>query len=78
MNEEMSIEKMFEKFAESAPEIMTRQKIEELTGGLISIKTLTNLDCLGDGITPRLRIGRKVAYPKAAVVAFLKQRAQIF
>jgi hypothetical protein len=78
MQNQISIEQIFDNLSRTAPEILTRQKINELTGGLISAKTLANLDSENDGIRPRLRIGGKVAYPREAVVAFLKNRCEIF
>ena len=78
MQEQISVDQIFENLSKTAPEILTRQKIYELTGGLISAKTLANLDSEGNGILPRLRIGGKVAYPKAAVVNFLKKRCEAF
>jgi hypothetical protein len=74
----ISIEQVFDNLSRTAPEILTRNKIHELTGGLISAKTLANLDSEGDGIYPRLRIGGKVCYPRDAVILFLKQRCEIF
>jgi len=78
MNDHISIEKIFDNLARTAPEILTRKKLQELTGGLVSEKTLANLDSLGEGITPRMRIGGKVVYPKEAAIDFLKQRCRIF
>lgn len=78
MQNQISIEEIFETLSRTAPEILTRQKIHELTGGLISAKTLANLDSEGDGIQPRFRVGGKVAYQKEAVIAFLKRRCEIF
>lgn len=78
MQDLISIEKIFDNLSRTAPEILTRQKITELTGGLISSKTLANLDSENDGIQPRLRIGKKVCYPKEAVILFLKNRCETF
>lgn len=78
MQDQITIEQIFENISRKAPEIITRKKLHELTGGLVSVKTLANLDCEGDGIQPRLRIGGKVAYPKEATIAFLKRRCQFF
>ena len=72
------IDQVLENFSKSAPEILTRQKIHELTGGLISAKTLANRDALNIGIQPRLRIAGKVCYSKAAVIEFLKNRSETF
>jgi len=78
MDDQLTIEKVFDALSKNAPEILTRQKIHEFSGGLISAKTLANLDSSGEGVVPRLRIGGKVAYPKEAVIEFLKRRCQIF
>jgi len=75
---EITIEKLFDNLARTAPDILTRTKIHELTGGLISAKTLANLDSEGCGIQPRLRLCGKVAYPKESVMAFLKLRCKVF
>jgi len=77
MNDQITIEQSFENLARTAPEIITRKKLEEITGGLISAKSLANLDCEGTGITPRLKFGGKVAYPKEAAIYWLKHRCQI-
>ena len=78
MQDQFTIDQLFENLSRTAPEILTRQKLYELTGGLISVKTLANLDSDGAGISPRLRIGQKVAYPKQAAIDFLKKRSQLF
>ena len=78
MQDHISIEEIFNNLSRKAPEIVTRKKLYELTGGLVSEKTLANLDSLGEGIQPRMRIGGKVAYPKAAAITFLKQRCKFF
>ena len=78
MQDQLTVEQIFENISRIAPEVITRKKLHELTGGLVSEKTLANLDSLGDGIQPRLRIGGKVAYPKQAAIDFLKNRCQFF
>jgi len=77
MHNQISIEQIFENLARTAPEIITRKKFHEMTGGLVSEKTLANMDSVGDGILPRLRIGGKIAYPKDAAIAWLKHRCKI-
>jgi len=77
MQDQISIEQIFENLSRTAPEIITRKKLHELTGGLVSEKTLANMDSAGDGILPRLRIGGKVAYPKEAAISWLEQRCEI-
>ncbi len=78
MERHQDIEDVFERMSNVAPEILTRKKFQELTGGLVSEKTLANLDSEGGGIYPRLRVGGKVAYPKDAAIAWLKNRCRTF
>jgi len=78
MQDQITIEHIFENLSRTAPEILTRKKIHELTGGLVAEKTLANLDSEGDGIQPRMRVGGKVAYPKEAVIIWLKNRCRFF
>ena len=77
MIDQFALDKILENLAFTLPEIATRKIIDEKTGGILKEKTMANWDCLGEGIQPRLRIGGKVAYPKEAVIAFLKQRCKI-
>ena len=74
MQDQITIERIFENLSHKSPEIITRKKLQELTGGLISEKTLANLDSEGVGIQPRMRIGAKVCYPKDAAILWLKNR----
>jgi len=76
MQDKITIEQIFQNLSRTAPEILTRKKLHELTGGLVSEKTLANLDSLGEGIKPRMRIGGKTAYPKAAAIDWLKNRCE--
>lgn len=78
MQDPITVERIFENLRGRSPEIITRKKLQELTGGLISEKTLANLDSEGSGIQPRMRIGGKVAYPKDAAIAWLKSRCDLF
>ena len=77
MNNCITLEQIFEQISRTSPEIITRKKLYEITGGLISVKYLANMDSEGIGIKPRLRIGGKIAYPKDATIAWLKQRCEI-
>lgn len=77
MQDQITIKQIFDNLSRTAPEIITRKKLHELTGGLVSEKSLANMDCIGDGILPRLKIGGKVAYPKKEAIAWLEQRCKI-
>ncbi len=58
--------------------IVSRDKVEDFTGGLITSKYLANLDSAKDkeGPPSRIKIGRKVAYPVAEFVEWLEKRAK--
>ena len=55
------------------PPLISRDHVEKLLGGVISSKTLANLDSLGEG-PKRMRIGRKVAYLTEDLLEWLASR----
>ncbi len=54
---------------------VARDKVPEFTGGCISSGRMANLDCLGEGPSQRIRIGRKVCYPVGPFVDWLIERS---
>ena len=58
------------------PPMISRDHVEKLLGGVISSKTLANLDSLGKG-PKRMRVGRKVAYLTEDLLDWLEQRTVI-
>lgn len=60
--------------AEKLPPLISRNRVEELLGGIISSKTLANLDSMGKGPN-RIRIGRKIAYLTDDLLDWLESRA---
>lgn len=68
----INIEDLWEKTAENWPsELVSRTEVDKFTGGLFSAKTMANKDCLKEGPKTKIRFKRKVAYPKADLVAWL-------
>lgn len=55
------------------PPVISRERIEDYLGGIISSKRLANLDSLGEG-PPRFRVGRKVAYRTDLLLEWLSTR----
>lgn len=53
-----------------------QRTLDRATGGLINAKTLANLDSLGKGPRGRIRIGRKVAYPRREFFLWLTSRIE--
>lgn len=56
--------------------LVSRDKISDFTGGIISHRYLANLDSRGVGPKGRQRVGRKVVYEVKEVVKWLEQRAR--
>lgn len=52
--------------------IVSRGEVGLFSGGLLNARTLANHDSLGTGPKGRLRIGRKVAYPVAELIAWMR------
>lgn len=67
----------FGKLAKSWPApIVSRTEIARFSGGLLTPRTMANLDSLSEG-PPRIRVGRKIAYPVDSLVAWIKSRAGV-
>ena len=56
-------------------EIVARKSIGKFTGGILSARTLANMDSRGDGIPERFLLANQVAYPVLAVIQWLKSRS---
>ena len=70
-------ESLFQDMTDKWPSAwVARQEVSRFTGGIISEKYLANLDSAGKGPAGRVRIGRKIAYPVASLVAWLESRTQ--
>jgi hypothetical protein len=65
-----------QEFGPRLPPIISRDRVEALLGGIISSKTLANLDSLGDG-PKRMRVGRKVAYRTEDLLEWLSNRTVV-
>jgi predicted DNA-binding transcriptional regulator AlpA len=55
------------------PPLISRDHVEKILGGIISSKTLANLDSLGEG-PKRMRVGRKVVYKTEDLLEWLASR----
>jgi predicted DNA-binding transcriptional regulator AlpA len=64
-----------ENLGNSLPPIISRDHVEKYLGGVISKKTLANLDSEGRG-PKRMRIGRKIAYLTEDLLEWLSLRAK--
>ncbi len=56
--------------------VISREVAARISGGLVTAKTLQNLDSLGVGPANRVRCGRKVGYPAESFAHWLVDRLQ--
>lgn len=56
------------------PPIFTRKQACEALGGLLSVKTLANLDSMKMGPKGRIQVGRRVAYTREGFVDWVLSR----
>jgi hypothetical protein len=66
----------FSNLAEKWPSVLVaREETPKFSGGVLTPKTLANLDGKGLGPKGRFRIGRKVVYPVQSLIDWLQSRA---
>ena len=63
----------FTDLAKELPPLIARDHVEKLLGGVISSKSLANLDSLGEG-PKRMRSGRKIIYRTLDILEWIAQR----
>ena len=59
------------------PLLVTREMLSDTLGNLLSRRTFANLDALGRGIGVKVKLGRKIAYPKRSAMEFLRKNLTI-
>ncbi len=64
----------FTALEQSLPAVFTRHTASQALGGLIAVKTFSNLDALGQGVPNKVRIGNKVGYERDSFIQWLKAR----
>ena len=57
-----------------ASPFVAREKVSLFSGGILTARTMANLDSRGLGVEDRFRVGRKVVYPKKSLIEFLENR----
>ncbi len=62
--------------AMSGIDFVPRKAVGRFTNGLLSPRTLANLDCVGKGPRGRVRIGNQIAYPVTELMEWLEARTQ--
>ena len=59
---------------EKFPFGIPRKEIGRATGGILHPNTMANLDCLGEGIPGRFKIGRNTIYPVPGAIGFIRSK----
>ena len=65
---------LFDRLSTELPPIVARAAVPRLLGGLVSAGTLANEDSAGTGPAGRFYLGKKAAYEREALVAWLRER----
>jgi hypothetical protein len=76
MHSEVS-EKVLAGIEAGLPEIVLRKVLSAALGNLLAPRTFANLDALGKGIGVKIKINRSVAYPKQAVMDWLRKNLTV-
>ena len=67
----VSLKNMAEKWPS---ELVSRESVGQFTGGVLSPKSMANMDSLGEG-PESIRIGRKIAYRVDVLISWLESRS---
>ena len=73
---EVGSSQFFDVIEKELPSVFTRQHAAKVLGGIVSPKTLANLDSLNQGPSVRVRVGSKVGYEKESFMRWLKGRVR--
>lgn len=69
---------IFEKLRDYCPKnVVYRNEIDKLTGGLLLARTMTNKDSQGIGIQKRRMVGRRVVYTIDELIEWLKNNTKL-
>ena len=67
-------EAFFKAIEQALPPVFSREYAARAIGGLVSAKTMSNADSLGQGPAVKVRVGQKVGYTREAFIAWLRNR----
>jgi len=68
---------IIDELARELPPLIPRIDVDKLTGGFLQPGTMRNYDMRGEGPLPRIKLGRKTAYPRAALIAWLQSKIEV-
>ena len=70
-------EDFFKSIEKELPPVVSRAELARITGGLISVKTLSNEDALQKGPRERVRAGSKIGYTRASAIAYIRKKFKL-
>ena len=70
---------IFSKMADSWPsEVVARERVGDFSGGILTSSTMANIDSAPEAAgPPRIRHGRKIAYPVRSLTDWMRKRSKI-
>ena len=77
IHQDIGSEAFFRSIERELPPVVSRAELAKATGGLISVKTLSNEDALRKGPTERVRAGSKIGYPRFSAMAYIRKKFQL-
>ena len=72
-NQGIGSNQFFKAIERELPPVFTRRTASEAIGGLMSPKTFSNLDALGQG-PPKVQLGSRVGYERESFLQWLRGR----
>lgn len=66
----------FNAIEKALPPVFSRRTASQAIGGLMSSKTLSNLDALRQGPPARVRMGNRVGYERESFMKWLRERVR--
>lgn len=72
-NKGIGSNQFFKALESELPPVFNRKTASQAIGGLMSPKTMANLDALNQG-PPKVQLGAKVGYERESFLTWLKQR----
>lgn len=76
MTQDFTKDYVLEALREKLPPVFPRRCVEVITGGLIKVHTLANLDSMGQG-PGYFKIGKRVGYEKETFLKWFEQRLEL-
>lgn len=78
LNKGINSQPFFNAIAKELPPVFTRQTASKTIGNLMSPKTFSNLDALGQGPPVRVHLGSRIGYERESFIEWLKTRTRLW